>query len=302
MFDLISIGTISADLYFSTQDLTKKGDRLSLAIGGKYDTDNFEMHVGGGGASVAIGCRKMGLKTTVVGMVGNNVFRKNILQRLTQAKVSTRYIMFDQKEVNVSAILLSPDGERTVIHYDSPHEHSKEEKYTFKHLAKTRAVYFGNLPDVSAAERRNIMKELKKRNVYIFANVGKRDCCKPKEYIKELLEFTDMLIVNTYEFSQLAKKEEKDIDFKKSMLKHLPIMKDKLLVVTDAAQGSYAYEGEKMYYQKAFSPKRIVDTTGAGDAYTAGFISSYLKHDDVQRAMKTGSRYASWNLGNIGAN
>lgn len=46
----------------------------------------------------------------------------------------------------------------------------------------------------------------------------------------------------------------------------------------------------------------VVDTTGVGDGYTAGFITSYLRYSDVERAMKAGTRYASKIVKKIGAN
>ena len=302
MFDLIAIGNISADLYFSAEDLTKKGDRLWLAMGGKYRSEDFRMTVGGGGANVSIGARKNGLRTAVVGIVGNNVFRKAIMHRLETARVNTSHLMFNQTAVNVSTILLQKNGERTVIAHQTSHEHILEESHVSGRKFKTRAMYFGNLPHVSVKERRALMKALKAKNVEIVVNVGPLDCCRPKEYLKELLEFADVLIVNTHEFADLVKKDEKDINFKKSVLHLLPFMKESILIVTDGKNGSYGYEGNKVFFCPIVKEKTIADTTGVGDGYTAGFISSYLRHSDVQRAMKAGSRYASKIISKIGAN
>lgn len=302
MFDLITIGNISADLYFSADELTKKGDRLSLAIGGKYRAEDFRMRVGGGGANVSIGGRKNGLRTAVVGIVGNNIFRKGIMHRLQTAKVNTSHLMFNQTAVNVSTILLQKSGERTVIAHQSSHEHILEESHVSGRKFKTRAVYFGNLPHVSVRERRSLMKSLRARDIEVFVNVGPLDCCKPKEYLKELLEYVDVLIVNKHEFADLVKKDEKDLNLKKSVLHMLPFMKESILIVTDGKNGSYGFEGEKVYYCPIVKEKIIADTTGVGDGYTAGFIASYLHHSDVRRAMKAGSRYATKIISKIGAN
>lgn len=302
MFDLITIGTISADLYFDATDLTRENDRLALAIGGKYRSDEFHMTVGGGGANVAIGARKLGLKTGVIGLVGNNVFRKGILQRLDSAKVNTNYLLFSQTGASVSTILLQPSGERTVIAYQSSHEHVIEELHSAKHIPKTRAVYFGNLSHVSVRERCDLMRRLKKTGVTIVVNIGPLDCCKPKTYSNELLEHADVLVLNTHEYADLVKKDLEQIQFQKSQLVHLPIMKKKILIITDGANGSYGYEGEKVFHVPIVKAKKIIDTTGVGDGYTAGFISSFLGHEDVLRAMKSGARYASKILGRIGAN
>lgn len=302
MFDLITIGTISADLYFDASSLSTEDGRLALAIGGKYRSDDFHMTVGGGGANVAIGGRKLGIRTGVIGLVGNNVFRKGILQRLESAKVNTSHLMFNQTGASVSAILLQPNGERTVIAYQSSHEHVVEELHSAKHMPKTRAVYFGNLSHVSVKERSNLMKRLKQKEVQIFVNVGPLDCCKPKSSSHELLEHADVLILNTHEYADLIKKDLASIDFAKSQLHFLSVMKQKVLIITDGGNGSYGYEGEKVFHVPIVKAKKIVDTTGVGDGYSAGFITSFIQHEDVLRAMKSGARYASKILGKIGAN
>ncbi len=302
MYDLITIGNIAADLYFSADDLTKKDDRLSLAIGGKYRSNSFSMSVGGGGANVAIGGRKNGLRTAVVGMIGNNVFRKGILHRLEASKVNTSMVLFNQTSTNVSVLLLNSKGERTAIAYQSSHEHILEETHAVKRIGKTRAVYFGNLPHVSVRERKALMKQLRKKGAKVFVNIGPLECCKPKTYLNELLEYVDVLILNTHEFADLVKKPLEKLDFKENLLDLLPVLKDNLLVVTDGRNGSYAYEQQRVYRQGIVKEKKIIDTTGVGDGYTAGFIASYLKHENIQSAMKAGSRYASKIIQKIGAN
>lgn len=302
MLDLIAIGNISADLFFKADSLTQKDGRFQLAIGGKYMVDEYEMHVGGGGANVAIGARKHGLRTAVVGMIGNNAFRKSIIDRFKKSKVSTRYTLFNQTDANLSMILLDAKGERTIIVYESSHNHSTEEKHLLKTLPRSRAVYFGNLPDVAMQYRSLVMARLKKQDTFIAVNVGTRDCCRPTKYTNELLEHADLVIVNTHEFAELVKKDESKINFKKSVADMLPIMKDRIIVVTDSSHGSYCYTEGKVFFEPAARTGKILDTTGAGDAYTAGFLSSYLTHEDIQRAMKTGTRYARQIIAHVGAN
>ena len=90
MFDLISIGNISIDLYFKGSSLTFEKDRFQLAIGGKYFVDQFHTGIGGGGVNVAIGVAKEGIKSAVMGTIGNNPFKKMILQLLEAKQVSSK--------------------------------------------------------------------------------------------------------------------------------------------------------------------------------------------------------------------
>lgn len=300
-FDLITIGNISADLYFKADKLTMRNKRYFLALGGKYYVNDFYFKIGGSAANVAIGAKKNRLKIAPCAIIGNNPFRKQIIHFLKLKGIPTSLSMFKQNYSNISVILLKEDGERTIVNYETEHDHPAEDKVILRKMKKTRSVYLGNLPDISLRERERLLRQLKKRNVFIFANFGAKDCCKPKRKLKQLLKYIDVLILNTHEFSKLAKKPYVKINFSKDVSKMVP-MKNKILIVTDAEKGSYGYTEGKIFYQKAIRPKRIVDTTGAGDGYAAGFISEYLKSEDIQKAMRRGSRCASKILSQIGAN
>lgn len=301
MLDLITIGGIGADLFFKADNLTTKDKRYFLALGGKYYLNDFHFKIGGSAANIAIGVKKNGLKTAPCAIIGNNVFRKHITHHLKLKKISTNLTIFKQNYSNISIILLKENGDRTIINYETEHDHPAEDKVILRKIKKTQAVYLGNLPDVSFSERERLLRQLKKRSVFVFANFGAKDCCKPKKRLKRLLKYVDILILNAHELSSLAKKPYNRINFSKNILWIIPA-KIKVLVVTDAEKGSYGYERDKVYFQKAIKPSMIVDTTGAGDGYTAGFISSYLRNEDVELAMRKGAQYASRILSKIGAN
>ena len=302
MYDLITFGKITADLYFKADSLTTKGNRLYLAIGGKYFIEDFEMHVGGGGANVAIGVKKNRLRTAVCSLLGNNEFRKAILHKLNLKLVPKNFLVFKQKHDNISVILLKNDGSRTILNYESNQQSLTLGKKILKRLDKTRAVYFGNLPYLSLAERAKLMRNFKNKGMLIFTNLSAIDTKRKRKDLLPILEATDTLIMNRYEISEILKKNPKKLNLKKNILSNLIEMKGKILIITDAENGSYAYEDNKVYYQKAIIPKKIIDTTGAGDGYTAGFIAEYLKTQDIKLAMKKGAYYAAKIIGRIGAN
>ena len=75
MYDLITIGSISIDMYYKGDSLTQKEGRFNLAVGGKYLVDHFYSGLGGGAANVAIGVQSHGFKTAIVGKIGENQFK-----------------------------------------------------------------------------------------------------------------------------------------------------------------------------------------------------------------------------------
>lgn len=303
MYDLISIGNIAIDMYFRGDSLTFHDGRFQLAIGGKYFVDTLYESVGGGGANVAIGGARNGLKTAVIGKIGNNSFKKLIIDELEEEHVSTSLCDIEENYLNLSSILLTPQGERTVINYQPPHMHIFKSKSAYEKILKTKALYIGNLPDVSLQERIDIVRFAKKNHRYTFMNLGVKDCRRPLEQLKDLVPHIDVLIVNGHEFADFSKQKYEKIDFKKSVLiDKIDFLKNKIIVVTEGAKGSYGYANGKVTHEKAIKPRTIVDTTGAGDGYTAGFIAGYFKTEDIKLSMEQGSQYASKILAKIGAN
>jgi sugar/nucleoside kinase (ribokinase family) len=300
MYDLISVGNISVDLYFQGKTITRDSERFKLAIGGKYYSDYFHEDIGGGGCNVAAGVAKLGLRCAVFGKVGNNPFKDVILKKLADKRVSTEFCEIEDDYYKISAIILTDKGERTIIHHETP-SHLLRRFYLHKELKTAKHIYFSPLEHLDIEEKTKMIKYLKGDETLTFVNLPATDCKRPVTQLKEIFDSLDVLIINAHEFSLLARKNYSDINFKKLKM-DLPYLKDRVVVVTDAERGSYGYYKDKFYYQEAVKPKKIVDATGAGDAYTAGFIAQYIKSLDIESSMLSGAKYASNKLSRIGAN
>ncbi len=304
MLDLLTIGTVTIDLYYKGESITESDGRLELAVGGKYFVDHFYEGLGGGGANVAIGVVKAGLKAGVIAKIGENAFKQIILEKLDEAHISYKDLCEIEKEyINISSIILNKKGEKTVINYRTPHQHIIEKESDYKKLLNTKNIYMANLSKVALTERIDMLRFAKKNDIQVFANLNVTDCRRPIEQIMHFARYVDVMIINGYEYADLVKLPYESIDFDGNIVKkYAPFNEDDLLVITDGKKGSYAYFEGKVYRQPAVKTKDVVDTTGAGDAYTAGFIASYIRTKDIKSSMKAGAEYAVKILTKIGAN
>ncbi|PIY69279.1 hypothetical protein COY90_01505 [Candidatus Roizmanbacteria bacterium CG_4_10_14_0_8_um_filter_39_9] len=303
MFDLISIGSISIDLYFQGKSLTQTKDRFNLAVGGKYSADHFFSGLGGGGANVAIGVARHRKSVAVIGKIGNNQFKTMVLKHLAEHNISNKLCTFKDGYMKISSILLSTtSGERTIIHYETPHEHIFDEESEISKLKEAKFAYFSNLAHVSLEERNRVMSYLNKNFIPFAINLGILDCRRPGAQLEPLLEKLSVLILNTHEFSELVKIPYTKLNFKEDLRRHIPQLRDKILVVTDGEKGSTSYFDDEILHINALKAKRVVDTTGAGDAYTAGFLSGYMKDQNIPAAMQLGAKYALRIVEKLGAN
>ena len=301
MYDIITIGDVVIDLYFKGASLTMKDDRFYLASGGKYQAETFHEGVGGSGANVAISLANLGFNTAVVAKVGENPFKQIILQKLMKKSVSTEFLLYTRDFYNISCILLTEAGEKTVIHHATPHAQLNLSAITKEKLLGANAVYMGNLPDISLAEKIALLSFFKSKDKPIYLNLGRGDLEVGLNKIKPLISLAQVLIVNAHEYRMLIGKKKEAINLSQNYLKKLE-QNNLILVVTDGKSGSYAYTSNKVYFQEALKTHSVVDTTGAGDAYTAGFIGAYEHDHNIEAAMVEGSSRAKKIIEKLGAN
>jgi len=303
MYELITVGSISVDLYFKGKSLTYKNERFQLAIGGKYSADFFYQGIGGGAVNVAIGASRFGLKAAILGTIGENIFKNAIIKKLKENNITYNLCDFVANYYNISSIFLAPNGERTVIHYTTFNQKLFDHGIKISDIKKAQIIYLGNTPDISLVEKIKLLNFSKKHNLLTVLNLGKKDCQLKKKDLIELFQATDILILNGHEFADLVKAAYKDIFFNENVIDHyIPQLTEKLVVVTEGKKGSFAYFKNKIFYQKAKKIETVVDTTGCGDAYTAAFIATYFKTADIEKSMEKGAFYATKILGQIGAN
>jgi sugar/nucleoside kinase (ribokinase family) len=148
------------------------------------------------------------------------------------------------------------------------------------------------MPEVSIEKRAEILMYAKEHGLKVVLNLGVKDCRLGKKALFELLNKVDILIVNRFELADILGYQPKELFLKKiNYLKELNLKEEKsILVVTDGQWGSYAQTLSGIFYQKAFQVERIVDATGAGDAFTSGFIAGLLYEKDIQTSLSIGAR------------
>lgn len=304
MMDLLCLGTVSIDIYYKGESLTEFNNRFELAIGGKYFVEHFYEGLGGGGANVAIGVAKHNLKVALIAKIGDNPFMPLICNKLKESNVEYKdFCIIESNYKNISSILLNKTGEKTIINYRTNHEKFLNTKKELNKIDLANNIYMANLSDISLEERVEILKYAKSKNKTVIANLNVTDCRKPIAIIGRFIELVDVLVLNAYEFSDLVKTAYFTIDFQSNIiLKYLPFNKKQLLIITDGQKGSYAYKDSKVYFQDSYPVENVIDTTGSGDAYTAGFISEYIKSKDIKKALESGSKYATEILRKLGAN
>ncbi len=319
MYDIITIGTATRDIFLISSTFKilydpkhlkgigfSTGEAQCFALGGKIEIDEPTFATGGGAANAAVAFSRQGFKTTALIKIGQDESGKSILKELRKEKVIPLAICEKNKATAFSAILLAPSGERTILVYRGASEDLKIKEIHFSGL-KSRWVYIspGKIP-YSVIEK--VFNYFSKNKTLIAFNPSKYFLDMGIKKLKPFLSKSKVVFLNREEASYLTKinyKKEKEI-FKK-----LDKLIDGITVMTEGGKGVLVSDSQRIYSAGIFKGK-VVDRTGAGDAFGGGFVSGLLhkkekcdkgfcRMDNIKYAIQLGSANATSVIEHIGA-
>lgn len=133
----------------------------------------------------------------------------------------------------------------------------------------------------------NMREVLEERKTGRFKLAVDFNECRDWEQMEAVLPWIDLLLISG---------TEKDLPVFRAWSEKF----GGLFNVTLAANGSVTYHKGQEYRVKAVPVERVIDTTGCGDSYHAGFLCAYVRGDDLIASMNEGSRLASETLAHVG--
>ncbi len=244
----------------------------------------------GNAANVAVGSSRLGLKTALYTMLGDDDAGKEMAQVLQREGVAKDYIVFDKKRKSNLSVVLNYKAERTIL------VHHEKREYSLPKLAASRWLYFTSLGQGHGKLHTQIPRYVKRHKVKLAFNPGSHQLAEGVRKLLPILNVTTVLFVNKEEAQTLVGKE-KDI---KRLLAKLRELGPDVAVITDGPKGSFASNGVHTHFLPIF-PAPLVERTGAGDSYGMGFVAALAHGKTVSEAMRWGTVNSAFVIGKIGA-
>jgi len=315
MYDVITFGSAAQDIHLRSKAFKVLKDNkdfvtgtgICLSLGSKIDIDDIIFTTGGGGTNTAATFARQGLKTAYCGAIGADISGLEIVRELKQFKIDTKFVVKKKEKNTNSSIIISSTGEdRTILVYRGASDILKLEDILWSKIKKTKWFYLAPLagllclPDGrQATVFEEIVNFAYENKIKIAVNPSEQQLLLPPEKLKSILQKVDILFLNQEEASLLSGipfEEEQNI-FKK-----IDEICPGITVMTKGGEGVIASDGKYLYSASTNPDRKIVDTTGAGDSFAAGFLSDYIKYDgDIEKAIQLGIANSEANLSAIGA-
>ena len=256
---------------------------------------------GGSVANTMSGIAYLKGNPSFIGKINSDNFGELYKKSLEDINVKFPYIEQNEElPTGASIILITPDSERTMCTYLGISSHLSDNDINENNIAENKLIFLeGYLWDKGISEKmfKHAINVAKKNKVKIAMSLSDIFCVSrhKQDFNNLLTNDLDILIGNENEINELTNK--------KNLLDSINQLKifDKLIIITRSDKGSLAIKDNEIINCDSTKVEKVLDLTGAGDLFAAGFLKEYLDNSEIKKCLKTGSILASEIIQKIGA-
>ena len=252
---------------------------------------------GGSVANSIVGISQLGDKAGFIGKISDDEFGSKYEEGLKKENVEYFYSKKREKlPTGTCLILITPDSERTMCTFLGTAGKINENDLNIDAIKKSEIVFLeGYLWD--EGEPKKAFDKAINNAKKVAMSLSDQFCVdRHKPHFLELVKNKlDITFANEQEMTSLigAKNFSEVINFSKQL--------DKLVVVTRGDKGAVAIKGEEVIESGVLQNLKILDLTGAGDLFAAGFLHGYVNKLSTKNSLEKGTKMSSKVIQQIGA-
>lgn len=300
MARIVSLGSALQDIFLIDRDdftPTALGDHSvfgQITIGGKIDIDKISYQVGGGATTAAVAFARGHHQAIFMGSIGRDTAGEAVQALFDEEGVDSSFLNFSKQPTGCSVVLLdAKTGERTTLtHRGASADFSQLDPKDLE-IIQPDWLYItslaGNFDTLEA-----FLKTARKLNIRTFLNPGALELKHPEKII-QLLPLIDALLLNKSE-AELLVPGTNLVELLSRLSSYVPTV-----LITNNSMGGIATNSHETYRFGIYQDIKVKDTTGAGDAFGAGFLSAILSGLDFKAALIFASANSTSVLSKIGS-
>jgi sugar/nucleoside kinase (ribokinase family) len=272
-FDVIAVGELNADLILRG-DVTPAFGQVEKII------DEATLTIGSSSAIFACGAARLGLRVAFIGKAGDDEFGRFMLHELQQRNIDTSGIVVDPTLPTGLSVILSRPFDRAILTHLGSIAALRFDEIDLALVSRARHLHLGSyfLLDALRPDVPRLFDEAKARGLTISLDTNYDPTEQWSGSLREALQRVDVFLPNEAEL--LAITHEDSIEAGLDRLAEIPTV-----VVKLGVRGAAARSGSQIVYADSI-PVKVIDTTGAGDSFDAGFVLAYLAGQDLPQALR----------------
>ena len=252
---------------------------------------------GGSVANSIVGISQLGDKAGFIGKISDDKFGNKYEEGLKKENV--KYFYSKKKEelpTGTCLILVTPDSERTMCTFLGTAGKINENDISSDAIKRSEIVFLEGYLWDEGEPKKAFDKAINNANKVAMSLSDLFCVDRHKPHFLNLVENKlDITFANEQEFTSLinAKNFNEVIDFSKQL--------NKLVVITRGEKGAVAINGKEIFESNVRKNLKILDLTGAGDLFAAGFLHGYINNLSIRECLDTGTEMSSKIIQQIGA-
>ncbi|KAF5191282.1 Ribokinase [Thalictrum thalictroides] len=281
---LVVVGSANADIYVEINRLPKEGETISAKTG--------QTLAGGKGANQAACGGKLAYPTYFVGQIGEDAHGRLISEALETGGVQLDHLsIVSNAPTGHAVVMLQSDGQNSIIIVGGANMCCWPEKFDEKDLEVVKNAGIVLLQrEIPDSVNIQVAKAARSAGVPVILDAGGMEGPIPVE----LLNFVDILSPNETELARLTGMETESFEQISQAVLKCNEMGVKQVLVKLGSKGSALFvEGEEPINQPIISASKVIDTTGAGDTFTAAFAVALVEGKSRKECLKFAAAAAS---------
>jgi len=252
---------------------------------------------GGSVANSIVGISQLGDKAGFIGKIADDAFGSNYEEGLKKENVEFFYSKKrEELPTGTCLILITPDSERTMCTFLGTAGKINENDVSIDAVKNSEIIFLEGYLWDEGEPKRAFDKAISNANkvAMSLSDLFCVDRHKP-HFLNLVKKKLDITFANEQEISSLiaAKNFEEVINFSKQL--------NKLVIVTRGEKGAVAINGDEVVESGIQKNLKIVDLTGAGDLFAAGYLHGYINNLSISESLEKGTELSSKIIQKIGA-
>ena len=278
--DVVSLGIFVVDVI--GRPIDRFPEKGSLVV-----FDELEMHSGGCANNTAIALAKLGIDVGAIGRIGTDKFGDFVLGTLDSNQVDTRGMVRDAKtNTSVTFVAVASDGERSFLHYMGSNGFFSVVDINMDLIRASKFLHVAGsfvMPKLDGEPTAHVLRQAKEAGVMTSLDTVWDTSGNWLKTLEPCLPYVDVFLPSINEAEQLT-----GLDSPSDIAKFLMGYGIQTVGLKMGKRGSYVRTGTEEIHVPAYEVD-VVDATGAGDAYVAGFLAGTVMGWDLKRTSELAS-------------
>ena len=287
-FDVIGFGALNVDKLFKVNKIAS-AEEESFVTG-------FEEACGGSAANTTVGLARLGCKVGFIGKVADDREGKMLLEDFRRESVDTNGTITAKHGRSGTAMgFVGHKGERALYVDPGVNDTMDFNEIKKEYAFQTRFLHLTSFVGEKSFQTQKRLVETLPKKVKVSLDIGELYARKETEALEPIISRTFVMMPNAKELQVLTGKAGYERNAEVLLEKGVKIVAVKL-----GSKGCYVTDGKESSMVEAFKVK-VADTTGAGDAFCAGFLYGLISGKNLHECGRIGNFVASKCIMKMGA-